>query len=148
MDIAALAVAVLALAAAVLAIRRIGGLQEQIERNSGVLSELRGALNETNEKLAAKLNDLQLGLRRQTGEAIFRPEMTIAEALQVHPRVQEVLAAFHLGSCSQCAVSDVDTIQGACQSYGIDQKALMEALNGLIGGVSAPGKAPNVKLSL
>jgi hybrid cluster-associated redox disulfide protein len=147
MDIAALAVAIVALLVAFLAVRRAGSLEERLIDASSSLKELRGALNETNGKLAVKLNDLQLGLRRQTGETIFRPEMTIAEALEVHPRVQEVLATFNLGGCSQCAVSDVDTIQGACQSYGIDQKALMDALNGLTGGAAGPGKAPNVKAS-
>ena len=80
--------------------------------------------------------------------------MTIAEAMQMHPRVAEVLASFHLGGCSQCAVSDVDTIEGACQTYGIDQAALMQALNGLIepgnGGSARPGaasaKAANVRV--
>ncbi len=147
MDIATLVVAIGALVLAFLAVRRISGFQEQLEHTSSSLLELRGALNEANEKLEGKLNDLQLSLRRQAGETIFRPEMTIAEALEVHPKVQEVLATFHLGGCSQCAVSDVDTIQGACQSYGIDQKALMEALNGLTGGAAGPGKAPNVKVS-
>jgi hybrid cluster-associated redox disulfide protein len=80
--------------------------------------------------------------------------MTIAQALDVHPRVQDVLASFHLGGCSHCAVSDVDTIEGACQTYGIDQAALMGALNGLIsggsGGAASAGvgvKPPNVKVS-
>ena len=63
--------------------------------------------------------------------------MTIAEALAVHPKVTEVLANFHLGGCSHCAVSDVDTIEGACQTYGLDEKALMAALTGLIGGGGA-----------
>ena len=58
--------------------------------------------------------------------------MTIAEALEIHPKVTEILASFHLGGCSHCAVSDVDTIEGACQTYGIDQKALMSALSQLV----------------
>jgi hybrid cluster-associated redox disulfide protein len=93
-------------------------------------------------------------VRRQAGETLFSPRMTIADAMAVHPKVSEVLASFHLGGCSHCAVSDVDTIEGACQTYGIDQKALMNALNGLgggaTGGSSSPAvgpKAPNVKVS-
>jgi hybrid cluster-associated redox disulfide protein len=73
-------------------------------------------------------------MRRKAGETLFTPTMTIKEAMAVHPRVDEVLASFHLGSCSNCAVSDVDTIEGACQSYGIDQAGLMAALNRLVGG--------------
>lgn len=148
MNTAALVVAIVALLVAFFALRRAGSLQEQLGRATGTLYELRGALSEANEKFDGKLNDLQLGLRRQAGETIFRPEMTIAEALEVHPKVQEVLASFHLGGCSQCAVSDVDTIEGACQSYGLEQRALMDALNGLIGGgVTRPAKTANVNLS-
>jgi hypothetical protein len=69
-----------------------------------------------------------------------------------------VLGSFHLGGCSNCAVSDVDTLEGACQTYGVDQKALMAALEalaaGAAGGAAAGGspspqgaKAPNVKVS-
>ncbi len=95
-------------------------------------------------------------MRRQAGELKFSPEMTIAEAMEVHPQVVQVLASFHLGGCSHCAVSDVDTIEGACQSYGIDQSALMTALNQLIdpksgaltGGSTGPIKIANMKLEI
>jgi len=146
----ALIVAVLALIIAFLAVRRAGMLQERVERATSAVHELRSVLNETNAKLDARLNDLRLNLRRQAGEMIFTPKMTIAEAMDVHPRVSEVLASFHLGGCSNCAVSDVDTIEGACQTYGIDQTSLMTALNGLIGGGSGgsagPIKLPSVKV--
>ena len=148
MTIVSLVVAVVALLVAFFALRRAGSVQERLERTSAMLYELRGALNETNEKLDEKINDLRLNLRRQAGETIFRPEMTIAEAMDVHPKVRDVLASFHLGGCSNCAVSDVDTIQGACQSYGVDQRSLMEALNNLTrGDTVGPVKAPNVKVS-
>jgi hybrid cluster-associated redox disulfide protein len=61
----------------------------------------------------------------------FAPAMTIAEALAVHRGVDEVLARFQLAGCAHCTGSDVDTLEGACQSYGIDLDALMQALNGL-----------------
>lgn len=148
MTTVALAVALVALLIAFFALRRAGSLQERLDRADRTLYELRSALKETNTQLDEKLNDLKLSLRRQAGEVIFRPDMTIAEAMQVHPRVGEVLAAFHLGGCSHCAVSEVDTIEGACQSYGIDQNALMAALNSLAGGGTAgPVKVPNVQLN-
>jgi hybrid cluster-associated redox disulfide protein len=147
----ALIIAALALIVAFLAVRRASTLQERMDRATGAVHEMRAALNETNEKVDARLSDLRLDFRRQSGETIFAPKMTIAEAMQVHPKVADVLASFHLGGCSHCAVSDVDTIEGACQTYGIDQSALMGALNGLTsggsGGAAGPAKAPNVKLS-
>ena len=151
MDIIALIAAVLALIAAFFAMRRAGALAERMDRAASSVLELRNALNETNDKLNSALTDLRFEQRRQAGEKIFTPKMTIAEAMQVHPKVSEVLANFHLAGCSHCAVSDVDTIEGACQTYGVDQTALMSALNGLAGGASGgsagPAKTSNVKVS-
>jgi len=144
-QIIALVVAVVALAIAYLAVRRAAALDQRLSRASDDLFSLRSELDETREKLSAQLADLRWAQRRQAGELKFEPTMTITDALQMHPRVAEVLASFHLGGCSQCAVSDVDTIEGACQTYGIDQGALMRALTGLIepgsGGSARPGVA-------
>ncbi len=136
MDIAALVVAVLALIGAFLATRRVATVQERLDRTTSELRELRSTTNAALGELQGKLNDLSLQARRQAGQPIFEPRMTIADAMSVHPKVVEVLANFHLGGCSHCAVSDVDTIEGACQTYGIDQTALMNALNGLVSGGS------------
>ena len=154
MATAALIVAILALLVAFLALQRARGLQERLERTTNQLLELRSTVSAANEAMESRLTDVRLGLRRQSGETIFNPEMTIAEAMSVHPRVSEVLSRFQLGGCSHCAVSDVDTIQGACQTYGIDQAALMDALDGLVLGASdgaagpaGSAKIPNVKVS-
>jgi hybrid cluster-associated redox disulfide protein len=147
----ALIAAVLALIVAFFVLRRAGGVAARMDRMADSVLELRNALNETNDKLDSTLNDLRFEKRRQAGETMFTPKMTIAEAMRVHPRVSAVLAEFHLGGCSSCAVSDVDTIEGACQTYGIDQAALMGALNGLAGGASGgsagPTKIPNIQVS-
>lgn len=152
METAALIVAILALAGLFIALRRMSGLQERLDRTAIQLAELRNATNVTQESFENRLNDMNLAARYQAGEKIFDPAMTIADALSVHPRVGEVLSEFHLGGCSQCAVSDVDTIQGACQTYGIDQNALMNALNALVTGKVAGGgpgaaKVSNVQVS-
>jgi hybrid cluster-associated redox disulfide protein len=151
MEIIALIAAVLALIAAFFVLRRVGAVAGRMDRMADSVLELRNALNETNDKLDSALTDLRFEQRRRAGETIFTPKMTMAEAMQVHPKVAEVLASFHLGGCSHCAVSDVDTIEGACQSYGIDQAALMAALNDLTagssGGAAGPNKTPNIKVS-
>lgn len=64
--------------------------------------------------------------------ASFDLSMTIAEAMALHPGVRSVLGQFQLGSCSDCAVSDVDTLEGACRSYGVDPQALTAALAQLV----------------
>ncbi|OQA44587.1 MAG: hypothetical protein BWY52_01596 [Chloroflexi bacterium ADurb.Bin325] len=138
----ALIIAIVAVLAAGLALRRASGLQERMDRTASSILELRGALAETNKHLDERLSEVRLNLRRQAGEVIFTPGMTIAEAMGVHPKVREVLASFHLGGCSHCAVSDVDTLEGACRSYGVDQSALLVALNDLISGDSGGSIGP------
>ena len=61
----------------------------------------------------------------------FNLDMTIADAMAVHPRAAEVFAAFHLGGCAHCHVNKVETLAQVCQGYGIDTSALLEALEGL-----------------
>ncbi len=151
MELAAVIVASVALIVAYLAVRQISALHERLDQTAGAVAELRTALNETTGKLNERLSDQRLAARQQSGETVFSPKMTIAEAMLVHPKVSDVLDSFHLGGCSHCAVSDVDTLEGACQTYGIDQKALMAALNGLAsgntGGASAPAKNTNVQVN-
>jgi len=148
MTIAALFVAVLSLVIAYLAFRRADALDKRLSETNDKLFDLRSQLSDAN----GELRSLRLEMRRQAGDLSFSPTMTIAEAMEVHPQVVQVLANFHLGGCSHCAVSDVDTIEGACQSYGIDQSALMTALNQLIdpksGGSAGPIQIPNMKLEL
>jgi hybrid cluster-associated redox disulfide protein len=153
MDIAALIIAAVSLVVAYVAVRRAGAVDQRLSRLESNLYSLKSDILEQREKLDEQLLDLRLEIQRQHGGIQFSPSMTIAEAMGVHPRVSEVLASFHLGGCSHCTVSDVDTIEGACQTYGIDQRALMVALNGLLDPASGgsagptPAKAANVKVA-
>jgi hybrid cluster-associated redox disulfide protein len=153
MEIAALIIAAVSLVVAYVAVRRAGAVDQRLSRLESSLYSLKSDILEQRGKLDEQLLDLRLEIQRQHGGIQFSPSMTIAEAMGVHPRVSDVLASFHLGGCSHCAVSDVDTIEGACQTYGIDQRALMVALNGLLDPASggsagpAPAKAANVKVA-
>jgi hybrid cluster-associated redox disulfide protein len=146
----ALVVAVVSLIIAYLAFRRADAVEKHVSETNSRLSELRSQLNEAHGELKEGVMGLRMEMRQRAGELSFAPTMTIAEALAVHPKVRDVLANFHLGGCSHCAVSDVDTIEGACQTYGIDQKVLMSALTLLIdpksGGSTGPIKLANLKL--
>ena len=62
----------------------------------------------------------------------FRPDMTVAEAMAIHPRVAEVFAAFHLGGCSHCGISQVENVDQVCAAYGVDINVLLEVLEGLM----------------
>ena len=62
---------------------------------------------------------------------LFVPEMTISEAVAMNPEASMVFAAFHLGGCSHCAVSEEETIEQVCMGYGIPQDEILAALNSL-----------------
>jgi hybrid cluster-associated redox disulfide protein len=65
-------------------------------------------------------------------ERYFRPDMPVAEAMGLHPRVAEVFAAFHLGGCGSCGISQFETIEQVCMAYGVDLAVLLEVLEGLM----------------
>lgn len=132
MDIAALVVAVLALIVAYVALRHAAAIEGRLTQSEADLLHARTEWNETNARLEARLQEAFQDVRRHEGGLKFSPSMTIAEALQVHPSVAGVLAIFKLNGCSNCSISDVDTLEGACRSYGIDQAALMKALASLL----------------
>ncbi|HOZ47713.1 MAG TPA: DUF1858 domain-containing protein [Candidatus Hydrogenedentes bacterium] len=62
----------------------------------------------------------------------FTLDMTIAEAMQKHPRVREVFASFHLGGCAMCHVAQVETLDEVCESYSIDPDKLLGVLEELM----------------
>jgi hybrid cluster-associated redox disulfide protein len=132
MDIIALIVASVALLVAYLALRRAGAVDLRLSQTNHELGQAKAELNETRGRMEARLQEICLEMRRQAGDLRFLPSMTIAEAMQLHPGVSEVLSKFSLSGCSNCAISDVDTLEGACRSYGIDQDTLMSALGKLL----------------
>lgn len=69
---------------------------------------------------------------KAAGHKYFDPDMTVGEAMAVHPRVAEVFAAFHLGGCSSCGISEVETVAQVCMGYGVDLDVLLEVLEGLM----------------
>lgn len=62
----------------------------------------------------------------------FSIDMTIGHAMGIHPRVAEVFAAFHLGGCAHCGISEIETIGQVCAGYGVDVDMLLEVLEGLM----------------
>lgn len=93
-------------------------------------------LSTENERLALAVK----GLRRQSrqlGGAKFTPEMTVGEALEIHPRVLDILAAENIvsGGCG-CHGGDTEdieehTLQEVAQEKGVRLPKLMTALNAL-----------------
>jgi hypothetical protein len=61
----------------------------------------------------------------------FTPEMTVDEAFKLHAGARRVFAGFHLGGCSNCAISESHTIGAISDDYGIPLPLLLDSLNAL-----------------
>jgi hypothetical protein len=61
----------------------------------------------------------------------FTPEMTVDDAFKMHAGARRVFAKFHLGGCSNCAISETHTIGAISEDYGIPLPMLLESLNAL-----------------
>jgi hypothetical protein len=61
----------------------------------------------------------------------FTPEMTVDEAFKLHAGARRVFARFHLGGCSNCAISESHTIGAISVDYGIPLSMLLDNLNAL-----------------
>ncbi len=61
----------------------------------------------------------------------FTPDMTVNQAFKVHAGARRVFARFHLGGCSNCAISETHTIGAVSEDYGIPLPMLLENLNAL-----------------
>lgn len=61
----------------------------------------------------------------------FTPDMTVGQALQLHPEAGLVFASYHLGGCSHCSINEYETLQQVCMGYGIPLDQLLDSLNNL-----------------
>lgn len=67
----------------------------------------------------------------------FTPDMTVDQAFALHAGARRVFARFHLGGCSNCAISETHTIAGISEDYGIPLPMLLDGLNALFDGGAA-----------
>jgi hypothetical protein len=61
----------------------------------------------------------------------FTPDMTVDQAFKLHAGARRVFARFHLGGCSNCAISESHTIGAVSEDYGIPLDMLLGGLNAL-----------------
>jgi hybrid cluster-associated redox disulfide protein len=57
--------------------------------------------------------------------ANFDKDMTVEQAFKTHAGARRVFARFHLGGCSNCAISETETIEQVSEGYGIPLNMLM-----------------------
>ncbi len=68
----------------------------------------------------------------ETKNISFRPDMSVGDAMQVHPDAGLVFSSYHLGGCSHCSINEMETIEQVCQGYGVPVDQLIESLNNLL----------------
>jgi hybrid cluster-associated redox disulfide protein len=91
-------------------------------------------LNKVESTVEKELQALRPLLRRQSDGPLVESTMKIADAIALDPRIRDVLAQFHLGGCSSCAINEEHTIEQAARGYGVDVDRLMAAVTALSHG--------------
>jgi hypothetical protein len=100
-----------ALGLAALAYLRGRSLRESLQDTQRRLYLAQARLNELESTVVKELQTLRVAIRRQSGASLLEPTMKIADVIAVEPRAREVLAQFHLGGCSSCAINEDETPQ-------------------------------------
>jgi hybrid cluster-associated redox disulfide protein len=126
--------ALAALAIAALSLFRQRFLREALRDAQRRLYLAQARVSELDSTVQKELQTLRGLIRRQTGGLRFEATMKITDAIAIDPRIRDVLAQFHLGGCSSCAVNEDHTIAQAAMSYGVDLDRLMAALTALSDG--------------
>ena len=112
--------------------RRGSKLSKKIDEMHSLTEGVRAHVNASQAELKGELSTL---VRREVayanGDPGFTTDMTIGEVMELHPEAEKVLAAFHLGGCSSCSITDYHRLGDAVRDYGVDGEALLAALNGL-----------------
>jgi len=82
-----------------------------------------------------KLVPQPAGSLRRYGELNTMPHfdknLTVEQAFKTHAGARRVFARFHLGGCSNCAISETETIEQVSEGYGIPLTLLMDDLEKL-----------------
>lgn len=67
----------------------------------------------------------------ETTQHQFQPNMTVEEALALHPAAKWVFASYHLGGCSNCDSASDETLAEVAEGYGLSLEKLLNDLNSL-----------------
>lgn len=127
----------------------------RLDRYNKALFDANDEIRRLREEMEEETARLRVALRQQQGEVLFTPEMTVREVLMTHPQAGEILANFHLGGCSHCALEPNDKLVDACREHGVDLNSVVGNLNllaqasqqsGVGNGAPQLVKLPNVAL--
>jgi hybrid cluster-associated redox disulfide protein len=134
--------AFVALGTTVVLLYRQRSLRQTLRDTQRRLYLTQARLNELETTVQNELQRLNGLLRRRSGGPLVEASMKIADAIAIDPRVRNVLAQFHLGGCSSCAIDEEQTIEQVAMSYGIDLDRLMAALTAVSDGQEGTARAP------
>lgn len=113
-------------------------LRARLDRYNKTLFTVESEVRSMQEALAEATAALRAEMMTSTGTARFTPEMTARTAMLLHPQVNEILAGFHLGGCSDCAIEPDETLAQICQERGIAVDTLLGNLNMLVADSAVP----------
>lgn len=63
---------------------------------------------------------------------MFTKDMTVAQALEIHPSARNVFDRYNLVGCSHCHIASYETIEQICDGYSIPMDTFLETLNSLL----------------
>ena len=66
-------------------------------------------------------------------EKKFEANMTVSDALELHPAARWVFAAYHLAGCTSCGARSEETLGEVASGYQLSLEKLLGDLNGLLG---------------
>lgn len=155
-SIAALLLALLTLVYAWKLQRELDVACGRLDRHNRTLFKVEESIRTLREEMEEATARLRVEMMQRTGAARFTSEMTVREALLLHPQAQQILAGFHLGGCSNCTVEPGETLAALCASCGVNETELLANLNQLLGtqeeqngvGPFRMVKVPNVQLEI
>jgi hypothetical protein len=133
LSVVALVVALVAVAYAWKLQQELGQTTRRLDRYNRALFDANDELRRLREELGERTSALRVELMQRTGALRFVPTTTVREAEQMHPQAEQVLAGFHLGGCSSCAVEPDDTLAQVAAEKGVALDALLANLNLLVG---------------
>ena len=133
-DVLVVTTALGALGIAAMTFFRQRWLREALRDAQRRLYLVQARLSEVENTVEKELQALRALLRRQSGDPLVASTIKIADAIALDPRIRDILAQFHLGGCSSCAINEEQTIEQAARSYGVDVDRLMAAVTALSHG--------------
>lgn len=98
-------------------------------------------IEQIREMFQTEIRKLKIAVRKMGDGPLFSKDTTFGEVLELHPQGREILARFHIGGCSSCAVSEMETIEQGAKAHHVDMEQLLSQLNGPTaeGEKDAPG---------